>query len=457
MEIGIIGGGTMGLTLAYRLSQSGHRVTVLEASPQLGGLATWFDYGDFTWDKFYHVICRSDSDLLGLISELGLSPHLNWSSTKTGFLWRGRLVSMSNHVEFLRFPALSLLDKLRLAAGIVYCYRLRNTQPLEGIKARNWLTKVFGPRIYQTIWEPLVESKYGVLKDDIPATTMWATIRRYYSTRTKSAASEQFGFLTGGLRSFFTALADSITTHQGKIYCSHPVEFIDDSNPAKVVLRARRQHFEFDRVISTLPTATLGTIAPGVQGLSLDHGVKPQCLDVICLALVLRRPLTPYYITNLIDKGFPFTGIIEVSNMTGTEPLGGRHLALLPRYDIARGPWFTRAPAEIAGDFLSALKPICRDIDRNIVRWFVHRAPCVQAVWLSRPPSLDQAPMSWDKRVWSVNSELAGDDTQNNNAVVRVANQFGREFLKSVAAEPAVSTRSTELRPNQANVGLAWQ
>ena len=37
---GVIGGGMLGLTLAHRLAQGGHEVTVLEGAPELGGLAS---------------------------------------------------------------------------------------------------------------------------------------------------------------------------------------------------------------------------------------------------------------------------------------------------------------------------------------------------------------------------------------------------------------------------------
>lgn len=45
-EVGIIGAGVAGLSAAYRLRQQGHRVTVLEAKPQAGGLSTTARWGD---------------------------------------------------------------------------------------------------------------------------------------------------------------------------------------------------------------------------------------------------------------------------------------------------------------------------------------------------------------------------------------------------------------------------
>ena len=67
MKIGIIGGGPMGLALAYRLSRKGHAVTVFEREKQLGGLATYHDYGAFFWDRFYHVILPSDTPLISFL------------------------------------------------------------------------------------------------------------------------------------------------------------------------------------------------------------------------------------------------------------------------------------------------------------------------------------------------------------------------------------------------------
>ena len=156
MKIGIIGGGVMGLTLAYRLSMKGHQVHVLESENQIGGLSTWFDYGGFFWDKYYHVILRSDAHLLHLIEELGLSDNMCWMATKTGFLWQGKHHSMSNYLEFLRFPVLNLFQKVRLAIGILYSQYRSYPEKLEMIPAEKWLISIFGKQVYSAIWESLL-------------------------------------------------------------------------------------------------------------------------------------------------------------------------------------------------------------------------------------------------------------------------------------------------------------
>jgi len=43
---GIVGGGMMGMTLAHRFSQQGHKVTLFEAASELGGLVSPWKMND---------------------------------------------------------------------------------------------------------------------------------------------------------------------------------------------------------------------------------------------------------------------------------------------------------------------------------------------------------------------------------------------------------------------------
>ena len=114
----ILGGGVLGLELARQLRASGDRVTVFEAAPHLGGLASAWQLGGVTWDKHYHVVLLSDLNTQALLADLGLKDDFVGVTTKTGFYTDGKLYSMSNTVEFLRFPPLGLVSKLRLGGTV---------------------------------------------------------------------------------------------------------------------------------------------------------------------------------------------------------------------------------------------------------------------------------------------------------------------------------------------------
>jgi len=96
----------LGLTLALRMAKQGHDVTLIEAAPVLGGLASVWNLGDIVWDRHYHVTLLSDSRLRNLISELDLDDKMKWVETKTGFYTGGKFYSMSDTKEFLSFPPL---------------------------------------------------------------------------------------------------------------------------------------------------------------------------------------------------------------------------------------------------------------------------------------------------------------------------------------------------------------
>src|ERR1700744_2195539 len=90
-QFGIVGGGMLGLTIAYRLARLGHAVTVYEAAPELGGLAAPWGLGDLVWDRHYHVILASDSFLRGWLRDLNLEHQLAWVSQQTGLFAEGSL------------------------------------------------------------------------------------------------------------------------------------------------------------------------------------------------------------------------------------------------------------------------------------------------------------------------------------------------------------------------------
>src|SRR5947208_1495630 len=73
---GIVGGGFLGMTLAHRLAQHGQDVTLFEAAPALGGLASAWSLGDVVWDRHYHVTLLSDAYLRALLTELGLEKEM---------------------------------------------------------------------------------------------------------------------------------------------------------------------------------------------------------------------------------------------------------------------------------------------------------------------------------------------------------------------------------------------
>jgi protoporphyrinogen oxidase len=77
MKVAVVGGGMLGLTLAYYLSREGVTTTVFEARDRPGGLLDYFQVDGAWIDKYYHCILGGDTDLLSLVDERQGLPALS--------------------------------------------------------------------------------------------------------------------------------------------------------------------------------------------------------------------------------------------------------------------------------------------------------------------------------------------------------------------------------------------
>jgi protoporphyrinogen oxidase len=434
MRVGIIGGGITGLTAAYKLRQESIGVTVIEAAPDLGGLCRSFDFGPFLWDKFYHCILTSDDYLLDLIEELELTSELRWAETKTGFYSKHGLHSMSNSIEFLRFPPLSLWEKFRLGVGILRAARLRDERELEQTPVREWLIQYFGRGVYEKVWEPLLKCKLGACRNEASAAFIWSYITRYYSTREKSTSKKEvLGYVRGSYRTFFQRLLEKLQAFGTEFVMNSPVQRIERVPAGGVRVHAGGQILEFDRVIFTGPSHALAKVAPELGADYVQKLTRVKYLGVVCAVVILKRSLSPYYITNLIDSTLPLTGIIEMTAMVcKDEETAGRHLVYLPKYFPQNDPAFEESDESIWAQLKEGLLRVHPDLkESDIEKHLIFRERFVQPIPVLRyseqiPPMQTTIP-----GLFVANSTFIINRNLNNNQMVKIAQQAVQEMLSS--------------------------
>jgi protoporphyrinogen oxidase len=354
-SFGIVGGGLLGLTLSLRLAQRGHRVTLLEAADHVGGLADAWQLGDVTWDRHYHVTLLSDTHLRAILKELDLDQQMQWSQTRTGFLVDGRLVSLSNAWEFLRFPPLGLVDKLRLAWTIWRASRLDDWQQLQRVSVEDWLVRHSGRRTFERIWLPLLKAKLGDAWQRTSAAFIWATIQRMYAARSTGLKREMFGYLPGGYAHMLKAFRRRLEELGVEIRTGCRVKQIErDENGKIVVSSAADESLSFDRIVVTTPAATAAGMLPQLSADEIERLQSIEYLGILCASLLLRKPLANFYVTNITDPA-PFSGIIEMTALVNRAEFNGRTLVYLPKYATAGDPAWSQSDEEIRDGFLASL------------------------------------------------------------------------------------------------------
>jgi protoporphyrinogen oxidase len=439
MKAAVVGGGILGLTLAYRLSARGHAVELLEAEPQLGGLACAQDYGSFTWDRFYHCILPQDANLLALLGELGLADELRWTKTGTGYYAERQFYSMSNNKDFLKFLLLTFVDKARLGTAVIWATRFADPDALYGISAQEWLTKLCGARGYGRFWEPLLKAKFGPFHDKVAAVFIYATLKRLFGARSATAGKESLGYVHVGYARILGRLSEKLAAAGASVHTSTPVLGIErTATGARVVRRGpdgASAASDVDQVFFTAPTRLARRVVsaeflPHVDAVERENPTSGTYLGVACLVLALERPLTPYYVLNIGEPSVELTGLIEMTNLIDPKAeTGGRSLIYLPRYMDSESAEFQQSDAALRDGMIDrGLKRLFPDFDAARAAYCgIHRARYVQPLPLVRDAAAaaPAAPApSISKPFQIINTSMLRCATLNNNEVIGLADRF---------------------------------
>jgi protoporphyrinogen oxidase len=444
-HFGVVGGGLLGLTLALRLVQRGFRVTLLEAGDHVGGLADAWQLGDITWDRHYHVTLLSDSHLRCVLGELGLDDQMRWVRTRTGFLVDGQLHSMSNVWEFLRFPPLGLLDKLRLGWTIWHASRLRDGRSLEAVPVADWLLRYSGRRTLERIWLPLLKAKLGDSWQRTSAAFIWATIQRMYAARNSGHKHEMFGYLPGGYGRMLEAFQQRLESLGVEIRTSCRAASIGraDASSLEVTLSSGSS-LRFDRVVVTAPAPVAAQVCSGLTTHEIERLQGVEYLGIVCASLLLKKPLAGYYVTNVTDPA-PFTGVIEMTALVDSGELKGHTLVYLPKYVAADDRAWSRSDDEIQAEFVAALSRLFPQFSAEDVLAF--RVSRVRHVFALSTLNCSQRvpPIETSVRgLFLVNSAQIVNSTLNVNETVRLAES---SLERLYAPFPAISCREARQNP----------
>jgi len=475
-RVAIVGSGFLGMTLALRLAKAGHNVTIFESGSEIGGLASAWEIGDVVWDKHYHVTLASDRFTRKLIEELGLRDEYRWVETKTGFYTDGKLHSMSNTKEFLTFPPLDLVSKLRLGATIFFASRVKEWKNLEKILVEEWLTKLSGIKTFEKIWKPLLKAKLGDAYKKTSAAFIWATIQRMYAARNSGLKTESFGYVRGGYARVLERFSDVLAKNgvdirlntpvecikkleNGKIHVSIPSTrrrtdsksytmpqktkygmmqaaaavapgfsgaflFEPDPQPNIVEFRGNGVGDTFDKVILTCPSNIVAKISPQLTTTEKNALNNIQYQGIVCASVLMKCSLSNFYITNITDD-MPFTGVIEMSALVDKKEFGRNALVYLPKYAAPNDEFFEMSDNEIQRIFLNGLEKMYSHFSRKDVLAFkvsrVRQVFPLPVLNYSRDlPSMKTSV----EGLYVVNSSHIVNGTLNVNETVHLAERF---------------------------------
>ncbi|MDH3724175.1 MAG: FAD-dependent oxidoreductase [Thermoleophilia bacterium] len=427
-RVAVVGAGLAGLMVADGLMRLGHLVDLFEGSPRFGGLVSGADLAGGRFERFYHVILPTDTEIMGLARDLNLG--VRFTSIRTGAAHAGVVESVSTTGELARFSLLSPIERARLAALTARCRARPSGEELDRTRVLSWLRRWVGAGAVARFWEPLLRARFGELVDDLPAQWLYQRTRRTALARRRGA--EVHGVIDGGYETLVERLAARLLIHGGTIRLSCPVESIAPGAPAS--LYAQGERFDYDVIVITAPEPTVNRML----GRAPQNGAPERSLGVVCLRMALRKPLSPYYSINVIDPTAGITGIVDAGHVIDPDDELGHSVTYVPKYVDSRDPLLLEPDEHIEAELMAGLQRVFPNFDPSaeIIDSRVGRASFVEAVrHVDHPPAAPPLRDSALPGIVTVTGTQLWPQIPSGNATVQLARmavaQVGRQLLTS--------------------------
>jgi protoporphyrinogen oxidase len=387
-HIVVLGAGAMGLAAAYQALALGHQVTLLEAAPEAGGMAAHFDLAGLSIERFYHFVCKADEPTFALMRELGIADKMRWRPTSMGYFMGGALHPWGDPVSLLRFPHLSLIEKLRYGLLMFVCTKRDSWPALEHISAKDWIERWCGRSVYRKLWAPLFNLKFHEYAGNISASWIWTRIRRVGRSR-KSLMQEEMGYIEGGSQTLVDALMQRIAAGGGAIRLGQAATKVEVANGRVVAVLAGADHYLCDAVISTVPTPHVAALVPDLSASERAAFGNILNIGVTCVVLKLKRSVSPYFWVNIVDPAIPVPGIVEFSRLRAPE--AGDTVVYTPYYMPTTNPLWNRPNETFVAEVMTTLRRINPELtDDDLIASHVGRLRHAQPV--CPPGFLDRMP-----------------------------------------------------------------
>ena len=334
-KVVVLGGGISGLSAAWKLSESGFRVNVLESKDYLGGLAATLTKDGKKMDFGPHSFFSEDEGILNTIISLFDGDVLLGS----------RNVKLYMNEKYLRYPlkAEDILMKLGVWPS-VKCFlsmvkEKLSKEPIYGINGPNmeqWSIRHFGKELYELFFKPYTEQFWDVpcnklSPDCIPTykkISFFKTIKLLLTpTRQRDNLSIidretlPYYYPKKGFGSIGDEIAKRIFLAKGNIHLSMRASEVRKLPGEGFVIKAmdmdnNNLEIEADFVVSTIPIPEFTSmISPDIPDKVRNVIKRLKYLSLIVLYIVTERD-------DILDCMYeyclkkPYNRIADVNNTT---------------------------------------------------------------------------------------------------------------------------------------------
>lgn len=189
-DIAIIGGGLTGLTCAIRAAENGHKVTLFEAAPQLGGRTrSFFDAKVDEWvDNGPHLMIGAYTRTQALLEAAGAAHNIHWQPNLHLPLWDSERGHFSlTPKRWLPFTIALLMEVCKAPghglSSLTAMLRMAAPPPAGIATVKAWFDHCrVPPRLYADLLEPLCLGTMNESPESADATSFALVLKEAFAS-----------------------------------------------------------------------------------------------------------------------------------------------------------------------------------------------------------------------------------------------------------------------------------
>lgn len=375
MKIAIIGAGYGGMAAAWDLKKAGHDIIIFESANYVGGLASGFKEPHWDWsvEKFYHHWFQSDSEMLGLIRELGLEDKVMFPRPLTVMYYKKKWYPFDSILNALRFPGLGFgLNKIRFGFVGLFLRMTNNWQALEKVTAHEWMLKYAGKQVYEQMWQPLLIGKFASFYKDVNMAWLWARMH---------ARTTRLGTFEGGFQNFSDLFGEKLRELGVEIRLGVNIKSVKQ-NQESASLSVDGE--SFDKVLVTTSPNLMAKLCPELPENYLKGLLELKSMGAVVMTLSLKHSLSKdgfYWFNVPKEEGYPFLALVEHTNFVSSEHFGGDRIVYAGDYLEVGHEYFSLSDEALLEKFIPAFQKFNPEFSRDwIKKIWVHKTNYAQPI-----------------------------------------------------------------------------
>ena len=406
----IIGGGITGLSTAWKLSENGCKVSVIESEKSFGGLAKTIKVGNYFFDVGPHAFLSEEKEIFDKVMDLFKDEKsaIPLKKRKVKMVFKGNYVDYPLSIKSILFqmgfisPILSSLSfaKSKIRTSI-YSLLSKKTQN-QNLTVKQWAIDNFGKYLYLNFFKIYTEQFWKIETSELSHRVIPSSVKLNFARTLKHLLFKNYLDITKrepgklalvqreeipcyypkkGFGEIANRIGNQVKNNGGEIHTSQEVNEIVLNSENSFDVKTKDKTFSGDFVISTIPiNNVISKIYPVPEENIIKSAKKLEYLSLVLVYLITKKQnVLDCQYCYFVDK--PYNRISEMNFFSeSTSPQDENILAVEISCHYGSKMWKT-SDEEIFGICMQGLEKDNFLKKADVINYKVIKVPSVYPIY----------------------------------------------------------------------------